>query len=87
MAKVHLPQNLVVLFPGAPRQVEVAGTTVLEVMDGLNQRFPGMKSRLVDAGPVLREHILVFVDKEQAGLQSPVRPDSEVRIIPSITGG
>lgn len=87
MARVYLPQNLTVLFPGAPRQVDLEGESVSAVLDELNQRWPGMRSRLVDAGPVLREHILVFVDGAKADLSSPVGPDAEVRIIPSLTGG
>lgn len=87
MATVFLPQNLTVLFPGAPRQVRVEARTVLELIERLNERWPGMRSRLLDAGPALREHITVFVDAEKATLQTPVGADSEVRVIPAITGG
>lgn len=87
MAKVFLPQNLTVLFPGAPRQLELESTTVAELIDQLNQRYPGMRNRLITAGPTLREHILIFVETEKANLSTPVPPDAEVRVIPSITGG
>lgn len=87
MARVYLPQNLTVLFTGAPREVNLSGPTVLQVIEGLNVRWPGMRSRLLDPGPALREHILIFVDGERAGLDTPVREDSAVRIVPSITGG
>lgn len=87
MAKVFLPQNLTVLFPGAPRQVELQATTVAELIDQLNRRYPGMRDRLVTAGPALREHILIFVGTEKADLTTPIPPDAEVRVIPSITGG
>lgn len=87
MAKVFLPQNLTVLFPGLPRQVELEATTVAEVIERLNQRYPGVRDRLVTAGPALREHILIFVGTEKADLTSPIPPDAEVRVIPSITGG
>lgn len=87
MATVFLPQNLAVLFPGAPRRLAVDAATVMEVVNQLNQRFPGMRSRLLDAGPALREHILIYVNGERAGLGTPVGPDAEVRVIPSITGG
>lgn len=87
MARVFLPQNLTVLFPGAPRQLELEAENVLELIDRLNERFPGMRSRLVTAGPVLREHILIFVNTEKADLGSAIPPGAEVRVVPSITGG
>lgn len=87
MATVVLPQNLTLLFPGSPRRVEVQAATVLECIERLNDRWPGMRSRLLDAGPRLREHIQVFVNAEQGGLDTPVEPDAEVRVIPAITGG
>ncbi len=87
MAKLLLPANLTALFPGAPREMEVEGATVLEVIEALNARFPGMRSRLLDAGPRLREHILVAVDGVRVGLSASVGAQSVVRIIPSITGG
>lgn len=87
MATVYLPGSLVALFPRMPRQTEVAANTVWETIDRLNDEWPGLRGRIVEAGPSLREHILIFVDGEQATLVSTVRPNSIVRIIPSITGG
>ena len=87
MATVHLPGSLTALFPRLPRQIDVAADTVWETIDRLNDRWPGLRGRIVEAGPSLRQHILIFVDGEQATLISSVRPNSIVRIIPSITGG
>lgn len=87
MARVVLPQSLIALFPGCPRQVESDAETVLGVIEQLNQRWPGMRSRLLDAGPRLRQHILVSIDGQVVGLDTPVGAGCEVRIIPSITGG
>jgi molybdopterin converting factor small subunit len=87
MATVYLPQNLTVLFPGAPRTVEVEAATVGEAIEALNGRWPGMRSRLLEAGPKLREHINVFVDGEKAGLATAVAPGGAIRVVPSITGG
>jgi len=87
MAKVILPQNLTVLFKGSERAVELDGDTVSDLIHLLNQRYPGMRDRLVTAGPALREHILIFVGSEKADLSTPVPAGAEVRVIPSITGG
>ncbi len=87
MARVVLPASLVELFPGAPRRVEVEASSVSEVFDRLDERWPGMRNRLCDTGTTIRRHIQVFVDSDQATLSSPVAPRSEVRIIPAVSGG
>lgn len=87
MIKVLLPQSLIVLFPGCPGDLTMAATTVHRVIEHLNDRWPGMRSRLLDAGPKLREHILVSIDGELVGLADSVAPGAVVRITPSITGG
>lgn len=86
-ATVHLPRSLVALFPGAPRQLEAAGGTVAEVIDDLDRRIPGLRNRLVDAGPVVRTHINVFVAGRRAGLDTAVPAGAEVHIIPAVSGG
>lgn len=87
MATVVLPRSLVVLFPGAQRRIEVPGATVLEVVTALEERIPGVRDRLLDAGPALRAHLNVYVDGERAGLPTPVRPSSLVHVIPAVSGG
>jgi molybdopterin converting factor small subunit len=87
VARVHLPGSLVRLFPGAPREVEVAATSVGELIARLDARWPGMRDRLCDAGPEIRRHINVFVDGERARLDTPLVRDAEVQIIPAVSGG
>jgi molybdopterin synthase sulfur carrier subunit len=87
MATVHLPRSLIALFPGAPRTLDVAGGDVAAILTGLDETIPGMRARLVDAGPVIREHINVFVDGERAALDTPVGPRSVVHVIPAVSGG
>jgi len=86
-AVVHLPRALVALFPGAERQMEAHGSTVLEVITDLDRRVPGLDNRVLDAGPSIRTHLNVFVDGERAGLDSPVRPGADLHIIPAVSGG
>ncbi len=84
---VILPRSLVSLIPGTQRTTEVDAATVREAIDRLDDRSPGVRNRLVDSGPVLREHINVFVDGIQASLDTPVRPDSTIHVIPAVSGG
>ena len=87
MAIVVLPRSLVALFPGIERRVEVAGSTVGEVVAALEARTPGMADRLLESGPAIRTHLNVFVDGERAGLLTPVAPASVVHVIPAVSGG
>ncbi|HEX4520496.1 MAG TPA: MoaD/ThiS family protein [Gaiellaceae bacterium] len=87
MADVRLPITLMPLFQGLPRRVEVSGQTVLQAIDELDHRWPGVRDRLCDPGPALRSHINVYVDEERAGLDGPVRPESHIEVIAAISGG
>ncbi len=87
MATVVLPRSLVALFPGSERRCVVAGGTVGEVIEELEARLPGMRDRLLTAGPAIREHLNVFVDGERAGLGTPVDDDAVVHVIPAVSGG
>jgi molybdopterin synthase sulfur carrier subunit len=87
VAIVHLPRSLVALFPDAPRRLDVNGTTVAEVIEGLDRRIPGLRNRIVDAGPVIRTHINVFVAGRRASLDTIVPAGAEIHVIPAVSGG
>ena len=87
MVEVYLPRSLLQLFPAADRRPHVEANTVAEVIDRLEERWPGMRNRLCDAGPTIREHINVFVDGDKADLATPVGPRSVVHVIPAVSGG
>ena len=90
MANVVLPNSLTELFPGIPRRVDLEATSVQEVVDQLDTKFPGMRNRICDlqgAATTIRRHLLIFVDDERSTLATPVSPTSEVRIVPALSGG
>jgi molybdopterin converting factor small subunit len=87
MADVVLPRTLVELFPGAPRRMEVNAPSVSALIDRLDATYPGMRNRLLDAGPCIRRHLMIYVDQERAGLETPVAAGSEVRVIAAVSGG
>ena len=87
MAQVNLPRSLVALFPGAPRRLTATGSTVAEVIADLDAQVPGIRNRLLDAGPSIRTHINVFVAGERATLSTPVPTDAVVHVIPAVSGG
>jgi molybdopterin synthase sulfur carrier subunit len=87
MVQVILPTILKGLFPGCVLRVEIEAATVAEVMDKLNERWPGMKDRLCDSTPRIRRHINVFVEGEKATLETSVPRHGEVVILTAISGG
>jgi sulfur-carrier protein len=87
MATVLLPRSLLALFPGVERRHDVPAATVDAVIAALDATVPGMRDRLVEAGPRLRPHINVFVDGRPADLMTAVDERSTVHVIPAVSGG
>ena len=67
--------------------VEVDASTVAEALAELEQRWPGLRDRLCEPGPLLRGHIHVYVDRERATLDTPIETRSRVDVIAAISGG
>jgi sulfur-carrier protein len=87
MADLHLPATLPPLFDDLPRRLDVDASTVDEAIDRLDERWPGLRDRLCEPGPALRRHINVYVDRERAGLETPLAAQSRVDVIAAISGG
>jgi molybdopterin synthase sulfur carrier subunit len=87
MADVHLPMTLVPLFAGLPRRLEVDAPTVDAAIGRLDEQWPGLRDRLCEPGPTIRPHIHVYVDRERAGLGTPLEPRTRVDVIAAISGG
>jgi molybdopterin converting factor small subunit len=87
MAEVQLPRSLVALFPGTPRRLDVVGATVAELIAALDTQVPGIRNRLLDAGPSIRTHLNIFVAGERATLETAVPQGAVVHVIPAVSGG
>ena len=87
MADVHLPATLPPLFAELPRRIEVEAATVGEAIAELDRRWPGIRDRLCEPGPVLRRHINIYVDRERADLATSIAAGSRVDVIAAISGG
>ena len=65
-------------------------TTVGEVLDGLYDRFEGLRDRIAEDGD-LRRFVNVYVGGEdirfQDGLDTQVSDGDEVTILPAVAGG
>ena len=69
-------------------QVDVEGSTVREIVDALEARYPGVAARIVEEGRI-RPGLSVAVDGTvgNKGMREPVGPNSEVHFVPAMTGG
>ena len=70
------------------KQVEIAAANVRQVIDRLEELYPGIKARLVEGGQIL-PNLAVAIDGEVArmGLLEKVGETSEVHFVPAIAGG
>jgi len=87
MPEVWIPALLLPLS-GGRQKVSVPGKTVRQVIDNLDQMYPGMRDRLLD-GDRLRPSVSVVVDGviSQEKLRHKLEDDSEVHFMPAISGG
>ncbi len=87
---VKIPTQLRSVTGGdAETQVEEAGT-VGEVLDGLYDRYDGLRDRIAEDGD-LRRFVNVYVSGEdirfQDGLETQLADGDEVTILPAVAGG
>lgn len=89
MPEVWIPTTMQSLTGGRQR-VQVAGRTVRQVINSLEEQYPGVKAILYDAEEDdLQTGVAVIVDGEasQIGLLERVGESSEVHFLPAIGGG
>ena len=87
MAELYLPSTLPPLFPGLPRRLELDAATVADALRQLDERWPGLRDRLCEPGPTMRQHIHVYVDRERAAHDTQLAAGSRVDGITAINGG
>ena len=87
MATVFIP-SLMQNLTGGQHQVEAKGSTVRQIVENLEQRYPGIKDRLVENGRI-KSNISVAIDGEVTpiGILEKVGEESEVHFLPAIGGG
>jgi hypothetical protein len=87
MCEFRLPRTLLPLYSDLPNRVELDAETVDEAITKLNDRWPGLRDRLCEPGPSLRQHIHVYVDQQRAALDTPLDGRSQVQVVAAISGG
>ena len=76
---------------GGKSEVQVEGSTLRDVLANLDASHPGFRDRLLDDDGSLRRFVNVFVADDDVrylqGLDTPVTPSDEVRLLPAMAGG
>ena len=75
---------------GGERQVPAQGGTVRELLDDLLDRFPGLRTQLVEDDDIA-PFVNVYVEGEDVrtldGIDTPVATGSTVILLPAMAGG
>ena len=90
MSTVKIPA---VLRPqvGGNKELELAGGSVADVVNGLIAQYPGLRGQLLTDGGELNRFVNVYVNGQDVryldGLATAVSDRDEVRLLPAMAGG
>jgi len=89
-ATIRIPTTMRPISGGAST-VKVEGSTLAEVLAGLDAAHPGFNERLFDEDGKLRKFVNLFVADDDVryldGLDTPVPDGETVSIMPAVAGG
>ncbi|WP_017654347.1 MoaD/ThiS family protein [Fortiea contorta] len=78
-------------FTNNQATLESNGGSISELLDSLEQSFPGIKSRLCDEQGKPRRFLNLYVNSEDIrfleGTNTPLKDGDEVSIVPAVAGG
>jgi sulfur-carrier protein len=90
MATINFTSALKRFYPNLT-SVQIKATTVVDVLNNLDETYPGMTDFLIDEHGVLRQHINIFIgDKlieDRNNLSDLVRENDEILIFQALSGG
>ena len=68
--------------------VDADGNTVAELLADLDERYPGIRFRMVDEQNRIRKHMKVFVNDESVrDLDTAITDRDEITIMQALSGG
>ena len=78
-------------YTGDEANVEVAGSTIGEVIDNLETSHSGIKENIIDETGGVRRFVNIYVNDEDIrfldGPNTPLKNGDSVTIVPAIAGG
>ncbi len=90
MSTVFIPA---VLRPnvGGVKSLDIGGDSIRGVVDALVEQHPSLRTQLLSDDGDLNRFVNVYVNGKDvrylAGLDTPVSPTDEVRLLPAMAGG
>ena len=90
MASIRIPTPLRKLT-NELEVVQTSGATIGEILENLDQAFPGLKERICDEQGNVRRFVNIFVNDEDIRFledkATGVKDTDEISIVPAIAGG
>lgn len=78
-------------YTGGQSEVEVAGSNVAEALENLTSQYPALKTHLFNGNGELRPFVNLFLNEDNVrdlqGVETLLREEDRLMIIPSIAGG
>ncbi|MHB8474006.1 MAG: MoaD/ThiS family protein [Gammaproteobacteria bacterium] len=69
-------------------EVEASGRSLVELLTNLDQRYPGLRFRIIDEQDRMRAHMRFFVNGEQTfDLARALHPTDSIQIVQALSGG
>lgn len=72
-------------------RLDVEGATMRDIIENMEQQFPGLRFHLCYETGELRSYVNIFVDQANIrylqGLDTPITTGMRIRVIPSVAGG
>jgi molybdopterin synthase sulfur carrier subunit len=69
-------------------EVEGHGSTVAEMLEDLDRRFPGIRFRMIDEQDAIRPHMRIFINGEVVRrLDARLGASDEIQILQALSGG
>jgi sulfur-carrier protein len=90
VARVRLP-TILRTHAGGERDVDAQGTTLRELLQDLEARYPGITEMVLTDDGALHRFVNVYVNDEDVrylgSLETEVHPGDTVSILPAVAGG
>lgn len=87
---IRFPRVLLQYWTG-PAKVDVDATTLAQAFTSVNEKAPGLSSRILDDQGRIRRHVAIFVNGTMLDGKDPsivpLGPGDEVHVVPSVSGG
>lgn len=85
MAQIIFTQQLARFLPVPTLETQAA--TLRAALDGAFAANPRLGAYVLDEQGRLRANVVVFIDGQRSGLETPLRDDSKIYVLQALSGG